>query len=200
MSRLNNQKLILTSKIMLLILRILFVILLLMAIIPWVVPTSFVGSFLMSMFGAQQFTSTTKLYHLTGAELISVPFYNSNLLSRSLGFIGSMISLLPLLAGTMIMLKLSKRYAMGKIFTLNNAKAYSILGVIYLLSALLLQPLSQVFFSLCATINNPAGQRTIAFGIDINNLTAIFFAIVLIVIGQVMKFGQKINEEQELTV
>ena len=61
-------------------------------------------------------------------------------------------------------------------------------------------PTSQIFFSLCASINNPAGQRFIAFGINVNNLTAIFFAIILIVIGQVMKLGQKISEEQELTI
>ena len=100
----------------------------------------------------------------------------------------------------MIMIKLSKRYATGKVFTLDNAKSYSRLGLIYLLSALLLQPLSDMFFSLCVTINNPIGQRMISFGINVNNLTAIFFALVLIVIGQVMKLGHKISEEQELTV
>jgi hypothetical protein len=193
MTQINSQKLISTSKIMLIILRILFVMLILMTIIPWIAPTTELGKFLLSL---QGFPAIMNANHKNIDEFM----LTLTPLSRLFGFIGSLITLLPLLLGTMIMLKLSKNYVSGKIFNLDNAKSYSQLGGIYFVSALLLQPIYQMFFHLSATINNPAGQRIIAFSIGIDSLTAIFFAIILIVIGQVMKLGQKISEEQELTV
>lgn len=193
MTQINNQKLISTSKAILLILRILFVILILMAIIPWIEPTSEFGKFLLSL---QGFPAIMNANH----KNIDSFMLNLTPLSRTFGFIGSVITLLPLLLGTIIMLKLSKNYICGNIFNLDNAKSYRQLGIIYFISALLLQPIYQIFFYLCATINNPTGQRIIAFGIGIDSLTAIFFALILIVIGQVMKLGHKISKEQELTI
>lgn len=193
MNQINNQKLISTSKTMLLVLRILLMLLILMAIIPWIAPTTAFGKFLLSL---QGFPAIMNANHKNIDEFM----LTLTPLSRFFGFIGSVITLLPLFLGTMIMLKLSKNYISGKIFNLDNAKSYIQLGIVYFVSALLLQPIYQMFFYLCATINNPAGQRVIAFGIGVDSLTAIFFAIVLIVIGQVMKLGQKISEEQELTV
>ncbi len=193
MNQYNNQKLISTSKTIRLILRILLVLLVLMAILPWVFPTSDVGKFLLSL---QGFPAVMNASHRNIDEfMLSISF-----LSRICGFVGSFLTLLPLLLGTIIMLKLAKNYVGGKIFNLSNAKSYSQLGIIYLVSAIFLQPVYQMLFYLCATINNPVGKRVIAFGLGIESLTAIFFAIVLIVIGQVMKLGQKISEEQELTV
>ncbi len=199
MDKIINLKLISTSKTMLHILRILFVVLTIIALIPWIAPTSTLGNVLMSMFDIQLFNGA-KLHHLSDNGLSNGAFYNFNLLSRYLGFMGSIISMLPLFIGTVIMMHLSKNYASGKIFTISNAKSYSVLGIIYLSSAILLNPLSQLFFSLAVSINNPVGQRFIAFSFNVSNLTAIFFAMVLIMIGQVMKLGQKIHEVQELTI
>ncbi len=36
-----------------------------------------------------------------------------------------------------------------------------------------------------------------SFSIDVNNLTSIFFAVLLIIIGRVMQLAQKINDDQE---
>ena len=193
MTQINSQKLILTSKTMLLILRVLFVGLILMAIMPWVFPTTEIGKFLLSL---QGFSAIMDVHHKNIDDFM----LSLRLISRIFGFIGSFFTVLPLLLGTMIMLKLSKNYVSGKVFSLDNAKSYSQLGIISLVSGLFLQPIYQMFFHLCVTFNNPVGQRTIAFTLGVDSLTAIFFAIVLIVIGQVMKLGQKISEEQELTV
>lgn len=193
MTQINSQKLILTSKTMLLILRVLFVGLILMAIMPWVFPTTEIGKFLLSL---QGFSAIMNVHHKNIDDFM----LSLRLISRIFGFIGSFFTVLPLLLGTMIMLKLSKNYVSGKVFSLDNAKSYSQLGIISLVSGLFLQPIYQMFFHLCVTFNNPVGQRTIAFALGVDSLTAIFFAIVLIVIGQVMKLGQKISEEQELTV
>ena len=193
MNQVNSQKLISTSKTMLLILRILFVGLILIAIVPWLFPTSEIGKFLLSL---QGFSAIMDVHHKNIDEFMS----SLRLISRIFGFIGSFFTVLPLLLGTMIMLKLSRNYVNGKVFNLDNAKSYSQLGIISLVSGLFLQPIYQMFFHLCVTFNNPVGQRTIAFTLGVDSLTAIFSAIVLIVIGQVMKLGQKISEEQELTV
>lgn len=185
-----NQKLISTSKIMLLILRILFILLILMSIIPWIVPNSEVGKTLYSIYGMSNYMISKNFDEVT----------NFTLQSRLLGFFGSIFSLFPLFVGVIIMIRLFKNYALNNIFSIQNAKLYSNLGIIYLLSALLLEPLSQILLSLSVSLNHPVGQRFIAISMTVNNLTAIFFAIMLIFIGQVMKLGQKISEEQELTI
>ena len=192
MQTLNNQKLISTSNKILLISRILLVTLALSTLIPWLIPTSKVGEFLLGMYSVFNFVPKTQ----GGIDVIS----RFSLLSRGLGFIGSVISTLPLMIGSIIMIRLTRNYTNGEVFSTNNAKSYTKLGITYLLSALVLQPLSQVFFSLAVSINNSVGQRFIEISFDVANLTAIFFAILLIVIGQVMKLGQEINQEQELTI
>lgn len=192
MNNVSNQKLVSTSRNMLLVLRILLIIFILIAIIPWAFPTSAAGGLLMNWYSVVNWIQPKDFEHF---------LHNLSVLSRELGVLGSVISLLPLIVGTLIMIRVAKNYIKGEVFNLFNTKSYRSLGFIYLLSAILLQPLAQIFFSLSISfIHNPIGKKFIAFGIDINNLTAIFFAILLIVIGQVMKLGQQINEEQALTV
>ncbi len=189
----NEQKLISIGKTMLLILRTLFSILILMVIFPWMFPNSGVGKFMLSI---QNFNNFIDAAH----KNIDSFMLNLTPLSGLFGFIGSIITELPLLLGSLIMIKVAKNYKNGQIFTLSNAKCYRLLGIIYLLEALLLKPLSEIFFYLCVTINNPVGHRMIGFSFTIDNLTSIFLAIILIAIGHVMVLGQKINEEQSLTV
>ncbi|MBP9742327.1 MAG: DUF2975 domain-containing protein [Burkholderiales bacterium] len=188
-----NQKLITTSKIIHVMLQILLMSLIFMIIIPWVFPTSELGKFLLSI---QGFYLAIESAHKNINEFMA----SITLTSRFFGVLGSFIALLPLLLGTLIMLKLSANYIKGNVFNLNNAKLYQKLGIIYLISAIFLQPIYQMLFCICVTINNPVGKRFIAFSIDVSNLNAIFFALVLIIIGQVMKLGHKISQEQELTV
>ncbi len=188
----TSQTLSSSSKKMIFILRALFALLLVTAITPWIFPKSALGGFMLSMFSITKFLESQNVDYF---------FNNLSVISRILGFLGSIISLLPLFIGVLIMMKLAKNYIAECVFSASNAKSYRNLGVIYLLSALLLQPLAQVLFSLSISfINNHLGQRFIALNIDINTITEIFFAIVLIVIGHVMQLGQKMKEEQELTV
>ena len=193
MNQINKQKLISISKIIRTILPIFFIVVILMAIIPWIFPTTEIGKFLLSL---QGFSAVINATHKNINEVM----LDMTPLSQILGFIGSVITLFPLFIGTLIMLKVSKNYSNGKVFILENAKAYRLLGIISLIDAILLQPLYQMFFYACVTINNPVGHRVIAFAYGVASLTAIFFAIVLIVIGHVMTLGQKISEEQDLTI
>ncbi len=185
-----ENRLVRTSKNTLIISKILLIVLLFIAITPWFFPTSTFGEGIMGILGVSHYADNNFDYVTR----------NFTILNRSLGIIGSIIGMLPLFIGVLVMMKLSKNYITGEVFNLQNIKSYHHLGVIYLLSAVLLQPLSQILFSLCATINNPIGHRFIRITFDLSNLTAIFFAIMLIIISQVMYLGQKISEEQELTI
>jgi hypothetical protein len=189
----NSQKLTSISKTMLFILRILLGMLILMVIIPWVFPNTETGKFLLSI---QNFNNFIDASHknIDDFMLTLIP------LARLFGVIGSIVTALPLVIGIKIMLRVANNYKDGQIFTLSNAKSYRLLGVIYLLEAIILKPLSEAFFTMCVTINNPPGQKMIAFAFTLGNMTAIFFASILIMIGHVMVLGQKMNEEQQLTV
>lgn len=192
MNTFTQNKLISVSRTTLTLLRVLFALLIFMTIIPWVFPTSSMGRFLISLYS---------IIHLMEPQNVDYFLQHISVLSWFFGVTGSFVSLCPLLIGVFIMMKLSKNYMSGHVFNLFNAKAYRNLGWIYLLSALLLQPLAQVFFSLSISfIHHHLGQRFITISIDVNNLSQIFFALVLVLIGHVMQLAQKINEEQELTV
>lgn len=187
----SSQKLIATSKKIIFMLRVFLVLLILVAIIPWLIPNSSISAGIFGFYGVP--------FNINHGDFASV-INNFNVVSQLFGVIGAMVSLFPLFVGTIFMIWLSKCYIAGNVFTLVNAKLYSKLGFVYLFSAILLQPISQILFSLAVSINNPAGHRFINISFSVGNLTAIFFALVLIVIGQVMQLGHKISEEQDLTI
>ena len=141
-----SQVLTASSKKMLFILRVLFALLIVTAIIPWIFPKSALGDFLLSMLSIMNF--------IDGSQNFDYFLNNLSAISKVLGFLGSIVNLLPVYLGILIMMKLSKNYIAGKIFSISNAKSYRNLGVIYLLSALLLQPLAQVLFSLSISFIN----------------------------------------------
>ncbi len=188
-----NEHTIVIGKALRVFLPMFFVLLLIVAILPWIMPTSNIGGFLLSIFGVTHFLPVNH-------QNIGDALYNFNLTTRILGIMGSFISLLPLLISTLVMIKLCNNYSHNNVFSVANANAYSRLGILYLLSAIILQPLSQMFFSFGISLSNKIGPHFIATGFDISNLTAIFFSVILIIIGQVMKAAHKIAEEQALTV
>jgi hypothetical protein len=186
-----NQQLVGVSKTLLVISRALLGVLIFIMLAPWIFPKS-------------AFSWITSLYsfaHLIDAKDLPYFFEHISLLSQFLGVLGSFISLFPLLMGAVILIKLAKNYIRGEVFNLFNARAYRRLGWLYLLSAVFLQPLAQVCFSLSISfIHEHIGQKFIAISIDANTLTQIFFAMVLIIIGHVMQLAQNMQEEQALTI
>lgn len=174
-------------------LSVLLIVLVVMAILPWLIPTSKIGGFILSMYGIPNYLPGDH-------QAFGDPMYAFKGITRLLGIVGSSISLLPSLLATRVMLKVCQHYSLNNIFSADNAHAYSKLGLLYLLSALVLQPISQMFFSYAISTDNPLGHHYISFGVDISNLSAIFFSILLIIIGQVMKLGHRMAQEQELTI
>lgn len=172
-------------------LKLLFLTLLMMAILPWLNSTSVSGGFFLSLYGISHFLPAN---HQTFGDV----YYHFNLMTKVLGIIGSVISLSPLLFGIAVMLKVCKNYAEKNIFTVYNARAFSKLGILYFLSAIILQPISQMFFSFAISLTHP--PHLIAFGLDISNLTALIFSLLLIISGQIMKKAYQISEEQKLVI
>lgn len=174
-----NKKLQVISKIMLVILKLLLVIIPLWAIIAW----TFLGTSLSWIF----------LGYVGSIEKFTP-------LTRGLGFLSSVTSMLPLLIGLILLLKLFKNYIKQNIFSIENAKIYKKLGYLCLFSALLFQPISQIFYSLSISLNNPVGQRSVSIGFTSANFTAILGGVMLVVIAYVMQIGHDIKEEQQLTI
>lgn len=171
----------------------LLVVLVIMAVLPWLIPTSKIGGFILSMYGVPNYLPSNH-------QVFGDPMYAFKAITRLLGIIGSSICLLPSFLATIVMLKVCKHYSLNNIFSAENANAYSKLGLLYLLSALVLQPMSQMFFSYAISTDNSLGHHYVSFGVDISNISAIFFSILLIIVGQVMKLGHRMAQEQELII
>ncbi len=185
-----DQKLASLSKTMLVFFRTWFLLIAALTILPWTLPANKLCAFLLTVF--PQISALSNSYDTI--------FSSISITARLLGLIGMVLGLFPMLAGSLIMLRLTKNYIRKEVFSLKNATSYTQLGIVFLLSALLLGPLSDAFISLAATINNPVGHRTISIGFGSPNLTEIFFSIIFIILGRVMRLGHKISEEQALTV
>jgi hypothetical protein len=116
MKRSASQSLISSSKKMLFILRVLFVLLIITAIIPWISPKSALGGFLLSMLSIMNFIDSPQNFD----------YFLNNLsaISKVLGFFRSIVNLLPLYVGILIMMKLSKQYISEQIFSMSTVKSY----------------------------------------------------------------------------
>lgn len=192
----KNKSSITFSNMITMIFKILFTVMILLILInaiPWLFPIADISKSLLVMQGVFQYIQP--LHSNINAFMSTL-----SPIGRIFGLLASVLKLLPLLLGIIIMIRLSKDYSLGKIFNLVNARRYRNLGILYLANSLIIQPISQILFSLCFTINNPVGKRVIGFGVDLSTITAIFFASILIIIGQVMKLAYKVNKEQELTI
>ncbi len=185
-----NKKLIIQTRRVILVLKVLIILIPILAILSWIFSKNIefsnfylgptIGNFIKGDFAAE----------------ISKFKWNNKLI----GLAGSGISLLPLILGLGLLIRLFKSYSTGLIFTLENVKIYRKLGYLSILSALLFQPLSQLVLSIAVSINYTAGHRFIAISFDNTNMTALISGIFLTIIAHVMDIGHKINEEQELTI
>lgn len=169
------------------IIRVLMIILPLMDILVWLFPHN--------QFSLNAVIAPALSDHFNDKNFASLQINN-----QLLGMSGSLVALLPLWLGFLWLARLFKNYAQGTIFTLENARIYGKLGWLCIISALIIQPLTDSLYSVAATINNPPGQRIIAFGFTNTNFTAIICGIFLIIVARVMVIGHHISEEQQLTI
>lgn len=176
-------------------LKLLFLALFMMAILPWIGSATPLGSFFLTFYGIAHFFPATQ-------QNFSDSYYHFNSMTRILGMLGSLICLSPLFIGLILMLRVCKNYTENNVFSYYNAAAFSKLGILYLLSALVLQPVSQMFFSFAISLTYPPLNHhySISFGLDTNNITALIFSLLLIISGQIMKKAYHMAEEQKLVI
>ena len=145
--------------------------------------------------GAHFFASKT-----TPLTYVDIGVHIFTFKEKCIGFIGTIIGLSPLLIALGVLIKVFKNYAIGNIFSLQNAKYYEKLGYLFFYDSLLAKPLYQALLTIAATLSNPPGQREIAFSFTMINLWSIFCGIIVIVIARVMYYGNKLQEEQRLVI
>ena len=121
-------------------------------------------------------------------------------LSRFIASCAQLVAIAPILGIVYYLSKVFHRYALGEIFTMNNAQYYYRIGILLFLDALLAQPISGGLWVAAATLSNPVGQRYIDISIGTPNVMAVLMGLLVIFISWVMIEGSKIQDEQQLII
>jgi hypothetical protein len=121
-------------------------------------------------------------------------------LAKVIGMTAYFLDLLPILISLVALIHIFKNYEKGEIFNSINARAYRLIGWMFIFDGLISKILYDAFMTLATTINNPPGSRMISFGFGAPNLEALFCGAVVIVISWVMLEASKLHEDQQYTV
>lgn len=121
-------------------------------------------------------------------------------LLKLLGFCAEFIGVLPLLIGLFFLKKLFINYRNSEFFTQKNAALYRKLGLLYLINALLIKPLSLALMVVTVTITNPPGHRYLSLSFGMPNLTSLFYGALVIIISWVMLEASKLHDEHKFTI
>lgn len=120
--------------------------------------------------------------------------------AKFIGFVGSLVGILPILLGLFILKTVFRNYRKGEIFNITNARQYKYLGYLFFLSGLITTPLSSMLQVLAVTLTYPPGHRWITIGFGTPNMVTLFCGVLVLVISWVMVEGYKLQEEQKLIV
>lgn len=117
-----------------------------------------------------------------------------------LGFTADIISFLPIFISTFILRSIFKNYQKREVFSVRNAILYRRLGVVFLLEGLLTKSLSETLMGLAITLNNPPGHRYLTVSFGTQNLTILFYGIIVIMISWVMLEASRLHDEQKFII
>ena len=95
--------------------------------------------------------------------------------------------------------KLLHLYEKRDYFSLKTARYFGNIGKFFIFSVLVSFP-QEILFSYVVTMNEPKGERFIRFSASNHDFSGIMFALMIILVGWVMKEAVKIKCEQDLTV
>ncbi len=121
-------------------------------------------------------------------------------LSKFIGCIGQLLSILPYILGFILLKSLFSAYQKNKIFTSTNTQIYKKIGWLAFLNGIFILPVTQVFMTIAATLSNPPGHRYICISCGTPHFEAILCGLLIIVISLVMQEAQSLQEENQLTV
>ena len=136
----------------------------------------------------------------TPEGLVNLATVNWTLFTKCVGFISSLVGLLPILLGLLILKKIFRHYQKGQIFNKDNAQRYKHLGYLFFLAGFLTQPLSAMLQTLAITLTYPPGHHWIQIGFGTPTFESLFCGVLVLVISWVMVEGYKLQEEQKLIV
>jgi len=117
-------------------------------------------------------------------------------------FLCFLISMVPtgIMMGVCILLtRLFSLYAKGIIFESANVSLIKKIAYLLLVKAAI-GPIYQGAITAAWTVNNPAGQRMFQLTTQTINFTGIITVLTILVVAWVMGEGQKLQQQQQLTV
>lgn len=95
--------------------------------------------------------------------------------------------------------KLLSLYEKGEYFSEKTATQFGNIGKFFIFSTLANFP-QELLFTTIATMNEPRGHRFMSVGISNHDFSAILFALMIILMGWVIKEAVQIKHDQDLTV
>ena len=134
--------------------------------------------------------------------LIEIPFMVSQELSfptRTLAFLVSLLPVGIVTFGVYTLARLFALYEKAVIFSAENVKHFRTLGytlLLWVIARLIYLPL----LSITLSFNNPPGQRIVAAGFELVDVTALITGAVVLLISWVMDEGRKLEDEQAYTI
>ncbi|MBA4118524.1 MAG: hypothetical protein C0514_06500 [Candidatus Puniceispirillum sp.] len=119
---------------------------------------------------------------------------------KLLGLGADLVGALPLFISFFLLRTLFTHYVDGEIFSPRNAQLYKKLGLLYVMDALLMTPLSQTLLILTATATNAPGHRYVSVSFGTPNLSSLFYGMLVILVSWIMYEASQMKREQDLTV
>lgn len=95
--------------------------------------------------------------------------------------------------------KLFECYEKGHYFSVETARKFGNIGKFFILSVLVSYP-QELLFTFVSTMKEPAGERLIRITASNHDVTSIAMALMIIVVGWVMKEAVRLKQDQDLTV
>ncbi len=157
----------------------------------WVLPVYVIGVWF--IFDEALLQHITKLGHVE-PHLTIFSITTFSITTRILGCLVSMVPMAISIFGLFHLGHLFRLFGQGEIFGSENV--HELLIVTRSLFAYgIATPIIGAVLSVIVTMNNPPGEKQLAFGIGTDDLTIFFIATVSLIIGWVMAEGHKISEE-----
>lgn len=125
-----------------------------------------------------------------------------SLLPPSTLLLGFLINLIPVgfyMVILALLIHLFKQYESEQIFSQKNVKTIRNIGVTMLANKIV-GPFYGFLLTYTLTYHNPPGYRFAYLGINIQDITIMLIAVLIILVSWVMAEGYKLHEEQQYTV
>lgn len=136
----------------------------------------------------------------TPEDVVNLSMVKWDPLTKVIGFLASLVGLLPILLGLFVLRPVFRNYGKGEIFNIFNARHYKYLGWLFFLDALITKPLSSMLMVLAITLTYPPGHRYIQIGFGTPTLGSLFCGVLVLVISWVMLEASKLQEEQQFVI